>query len=500
MAMIDSITTCCNRMLTTAKALVSVAAVCGTLGATCTTASAQAWQQVWSDEFHGTTLNATNWTPITGAWPYNDERQYYSPSAISVANGLGVITSTNQAQGGRLYTSGRMDTMGKRAFMYGRFEMRAKLPQTQGIWPAFWLLPATNQWPPEIDIMELLGHQPNKTYGSNHWGNPPTSTYQTSSLQLATTTPNFATAFNTFACEWWPDRIDFFVNNTLFATHRSRVPQEPMYVIVNTAVGGFWPGYPNGTTVFPQRFEIDWIRVSQVSEPLLKNSGMEWPGPAGSNQRMWHWQHWGNAEYSEALPRSGVGALKMYGNFNVPNNSSGMFQDLPAQAGQTFTATARMQTPSWDRMGPNTQARISIEFRNSAGTLLTSGMQTGLTSASAPNVWTDVSVERVAPANTATARMVLSFLQGNGLSSGAAWVDDVTFTRRLPAGCDGIDFNGDGLFPDDADLIDLLNVLAGGACSTGPACSDIDFNNDGLFPDDADLVAFLRVLSGGVCD
>jgi hypothetical protein len=68
----------------------------------------------------------------------------------------------------------------------------------------------------------------------------------------------------------------------------------------------------------------------------------------------------------------------------------------------------------------------------------------------------------------------------------------------MPSLCDSIDFNGDGLFPDDQDLIDFLSVLAGGACSTG-TCNDIDFNNDGLFPDDNDLVAFLTVLAGGNC-
>jgi beta-glucanase (GH16 family) len=456
---------------------------------------AQSWNLVWQEEFNGTSLDATSWTPIVGPWPYNDERQYYSAAAITVANGRGTITSTNVPQGGRLYTSGRMDTNGKREFLFGRFELRARLPRTQGLWPAFWLLPAADQWPPEIDIMEMLGHEPNRVYGSNHWGNPPTSTYQTTPYQLTTTNPNFATTYNTFSCDWMPDRIDFYVNGNLYATHRSRVPQEPMYIIVNTAVGGFWPGYPNATTAFPQRFEMEWIRVSQLPGPKLMNPGFEWPGPANSGQRVWYWQNWGNAEYSEALKLSGVGAGKMYGNFNTPNNTSGFFQDMPASPGQVFNASGKAQTPSWDRMGAGNQARMSIEFRNQAGAVVGSAVRTVLTSTSAPDTWIETAFTATAPANTTTARVVLTFQQGSQLASGAAWWDDVAFTPQ--SACDTVDFNRDGVFPDDADVTAFFNVMAGAQCAS---CGDMDFNNNGVFPEDQDVVDFFNVLAGGSCD
>jgi beta-glucanase (GH16 family) len=471
-------------------------ALCTTTGLAL--AQQAAWQQVWSDEFSGTTLNTANWTPVTGPWPYNDERQFYSPSAISVSNGRGIITSTNVPQGGRLYTSGRMDTNGKQSFLYGKFEMRARLPRTQGMWPAFWLLPISNEWPPEIDIMEMLGHEPNKVYVSNHWGTVETHTYFTSPFTLPTLNPNFSSNFNVFACEWWPDRVDFFVNGQPVATHYSRVPQELMYVIVNTAVGGFWPGYPNATTIFPQRFEIDWIRVSQVPGEMVKNTGMEWPGPAGSNQRLWHWQHWGNALYNEDLRRNGVGAAKLYGNFNTPNNTSGFWQSVPVQPGQAVTLNTFAQTPSWDRMGPGNAARVSIEFRSASNAVLSVAQTTALTNTSTPDAWLPVQVQGTAPANTATARVMMTFTQGSQLAAGAAWFDDMRVTIDS-APCDSIDFNGDGLFPDDIDLVAFLQVLSGGACPT-QTCGDIDFNNDGLFPDDSDLLSFLRVLAGAECN
>ena len=475
-------------------ALQSMIVVGAALKLAAATASAQNWVPVWADEFNGTSLDTTSWTPLNIAWPFNDERQFYSPSAISVSNGRGIITSTNVPQGGRLYTSGRMDTNGKREFLFGRFEMRARLPRTQGMWPAFWLLPAADQWPPEIDIMEMLGHEPNRVYGSNHWGNPPVSTYQTSPFQLPSLNPNFSTTFNTFSADWWPDRVDFYVNGILYATHRSRIPQEPMYIIVNTAVGGFWPGYPDGTTAFPQRFEIDWIRVSQVPGPKLMNPGFEWPGPAGSGQRVWHWQSWGNAEYSEALKLSGVGAAKMYGNFNTPNNSSGFFQNMPASSGQVFRATAKAQTPSWDRMGAGNTARVAIEFRGPSGSLLSSQTRTVLTSTTPANTWQDGDVSAIAPAGATTARIVLSFTQGAQLAAGAAWWDDVTFAPDSP--CDTIDFNRDGVFPSDDDISLFISVLAGEFC---PNCGDIDFNNNGVFPEDQDIADFLNVLAGGEC-
>jgi hypothetical protein len=108
-------------------------------------------------------------------------------------------------------------------------------------------------------------------------------------------------------------------------------------------------------------------------------------------------------------------------------------------------------------------------------------------------------VTGVAPANASTVRVVLSFQQGSQLSAGAAWFDELRLQVVQPVTCDSIDFNNDGLFPDDADLVDFLAVLGGAACST-TSCNSIDFNNDNLFPDDADLLAFLRVLAGGACE
>ena len=276
----------------------------GMFGMTGSFAAAQGqFVPAWSDEFSGTSVSGANWFSQNVAWPYNAEQQYYLPQQASVSNGELIITSTNQAFGGRPYRSARLETVNRHSWLYGRFEMRAKLPGTQGIWPAFWLLPQDGVWPPEIDIMEFLGHQPTKVYGTNHWpipGQPGVSQYETHDF----VGPNFTNGYNTFRCDWWPDRVEFYVNDTLFATNRTAVPQVPMFVILNTAVGGTWPGNPNASTVFPQQFKVDYVRVSQWNQALLKNPGAEYEGSA---TRILHWQQWGNMYYSSQLSHARVG-------------------------------------------------------------------------------------------------------------------------------------------------------------------------------------------------
>ncbi len=227
--------------------------------------STPGWKLVWSDEFNGPSLDASKWKAEDKTLVKNNELQSYSPSAISFHDGSLVITSSVGRKDGRPYTSGLIETRGKFARAFGRFEMRAKLPGTKGLWPAFWLLPADESWPPEIDIMEALGHEPTKVHATNHWGVWPNTQHEGSPLEG----PDFTRGFHTFACEWFPDRIDFFIDGVKRATHAKDVPKVPFYVILNTAVGGDWPGNPDATTVLPQTFEVDYVRVYEPVDPAL---------------------------------------------------------------------------------------------------------------------------------------------------------------------------------------------------------------------------------------
>ncbi|RMF84949.1 MAG: glycosyl hydrolase family protein [Planctomycetota bacterium] len=224
------------------------------------------WTLIWSDEFDGPSLDGNKWRVEDLHLIKNAELQYYAPDDVYLQNGNLVLRSQQRTYWGYDengawrqfdYTSGLVDTRDRFAFTYGRVEVRAKLPSTQGIWPAHWMLPDSRQWPPEIDIMELLGHEPTRVYMTHHWGTWPNVQSDGGSYSG----PDFSAGFHTFAIEWLPDRILWYVDDVLRFSSTISIPQEPFFLTLNTAVGGNWPGNPDGTTVFPQYHEIDYVRV-----------------------------------------------------------------------------------------------------------------------------------------------------------------------------------------------------------------------------------------------
>ncbi len=225
------------------------------------------WRLTWNDEFDGDSVDELKWLVEDAALIKNNELQYYTPEDVYVHDGVLTLRSQKRSMGGRPYTSGLVETKGKFSQKYGRFEIRAKLPKGKGIWPAHWLLPAVNKWPPEIDIMEMLGHEPNRVYGTVHWGTYPNNKHSGSSY----IGPDFSEDFHIFAIEWEPDEIRWYVDGEEFYnfTTESYIPQETMRIILNTAVGGDWPGNPDATTVFPQYHDIDYVRVYTADINIL---------------------------------------------------------------------------------------------------------------------------------------------------------------------------------------------------------------------------------------
>lgn len=238
---------------------------------------------VWEDQFEDANLDTRNWSYQLGTgsqyglngWG-NNELQYYTDRKENVflENGFLVIEARKEAYEGMEYTSGRIRTSGKKDYTYGKFEMRAKLPETQGIWPAFWLLPTDNEyggWPAsgEIDIMELLGHQPDTVYGTIHFGDDfPNRKSVTGKYWLDTST--FADDFHTYTVEWEPDTLTWFIDGQQFhqVTRQAIAPEnwpfdKRFHLILNVAVGGNWPGYPDESTRLPQRMIVDYIKVYQ---------------------------------------------------------------------------------------------------------------------------------------------------------------------------------------------------------------------------------------------
>jgi len=243
------------------------------------------WTQVWSDDFSGpdgSSPDPKKWTYDIGGHGWgNQELEYYTkrPENAHVEKGNLVVTARKESFTGadgvtRDYTSARLKTLGLFVQSYGRFEARIKIPEGQGMWPAFWLLgqdiPSVG-WPKcgEIDIMENVGKEPATVHGSLHG---PSSAGATSDMTAIFTLPagqNFADDFHLYAVEWQPDLVRFYVDANLYATFRATdwpaggkwVFDHPFFIILNLAVGGGWPGAPDASTKFPQTMLVDYVRV-----------------------------------------------------------------------------------------------------------------------------------------------------------------------------------------------------------------------------------------------
>jgi len=212
---------------------------------------------LWNDEFDGNVLDASKWRAEDAALTKNNEMQYYTPEDVWLDKGFLVLRSEKRPMGKRMYTSGLVETRNKFAFQYGRVEIRAQVPQGQGLLPAHWMLPASGLWPPEIDIMEVLGQQPNVVHMTVHWGIWP-DRKKKGKMFIGS---DFSQDFHEYAMEWDKNSIKWFVDGQQYLEVSEFVPHEPFYIILNTAVGGDWPGEPNSKTQFPQDHKIDYVRV-----------------------------------------------------------------------------------------------------------------------------------------------------------------------------------------------------------------------------------------------
>ncbi|MEI6062716.1 MAG: family 16 glycosylhydrolase, partial [Bacteroidota bacterium] len=230
-------------------------------------------QLVWSDEFNASTVNMENWSYEIGGggWGNSELETYTSLGDNSfVADGKLNIVATKNYSG---YYSARMVTKGKKEFKYGRIDIRAKMPFGQGIWPALWMLGSNISsagWPRcgEIDIMEYLGHDVTRVYGTAHYDEGGHKS-QGGSYVL----PNgqgYNSQFHVFTILWQENSIIWYVDyQKYFEVTPANIKFDAFnlaqFFIFNVAVGGVWPGNPDGTTVFPQKMQVDYVRVFMPS-------------------------------------------------------------------------------------------------------------------------------------------------------------------------------------------------------------------------------------------
>jgi len=253
------------------------------------TVSSNSRKLLFDDEFSGSALNTAKWNTCYDWYDAqyngctnagNHELEWYAPSQVSIRDGNLLLTAQKQTVIGQnasnarngttiesypfasgMVSTGKLSSVGspKWSGNYGYYEMRAAVPSGAGIWPAFWLLPVNDEWPPEIDVMELLGDNPTQILMTYFWPNGGSSPAKDSTTYSGT---NFSQGWHTYAIDWEPRAITWYIDGVVRkAVQGVHVPATQMQIIANLAVGGTLPGNPDNATIFPQAMKIDYIRV-----------------------------------------------------------------------------------------------------------------------------------------------------------------------------------------------------------------------------------------------
>jgi beta-glucanase (GH16 family) len=230
------------------------------------------WELVWSDEFE------YSGSPSEDSWGYelghirNNELQYYSNSLPNVSVGDGFCTITARLEAEDSITSASINTLGKVDFLYGRIEVRARIPSALGTWPAIWML-GTNKtdvgWPQcgEIDIMEHVGYDPDQIHANIHTGAYNHMAGTNKGNQIHVKDPH--KDFHLYSVEWFEDHMDFFLDDSLYFSfqndHTGNNDTWPFdkthYLLINLAYGGSWGGNEGvDLSLLPLKYEIDYVR------------------------------------------------------------------------------------------------------------------------------------------------------------------------------------------------------------------------------------------------
>jgi len=285
-----------QRLLTLTAGLAGLLAVAATGRAD--TGAEGDWKLVWSDEFNqpdGSLPDPAKWSFETGGngWG-NNEMEFYTARTNNarIEDGKLVIEARQESFGGKSLTSARLLTRGKWSWTYGRIEARIKIPFGQGIWPAFWMMGTNVEsagWPGcgEIDIMENIGKEPDKVHGTVH-GPGYSGSHGIGGPFTLPGGGALSQDFHVYGIEWETNRINWYVDGqTYFSFTPDRMPahgkwafDQAKFVLLNLAVGGGWPGYPDATTTFPQRMEVDYVRVYQKLPSTVKAAAVA-PTQAG---------------------------------------------------------------------------------------------------------------------------------------------------------------------------------------------------------------------------
>lgn len=231
-----------------------------------------AWTLTFEDTFSAGAIDSTKWHTTwrydDRSLPSNSEQECYQDDAFRFEDGrLQIVgerktVDCSKPAGTYEYSSGALASFDLFSQQYGYFEMRAKMPAGQGMWPAFWLMPQGGEWPPEIDIVELVDVM-TTSYHTLHYVSG--GTHMSDGVPF-TMPADGSLDFHTYAVKWGPGVIVWYVDGIEAHRVTHDVPAEPFYLLVNLAIGGSWPGNPDDTTVFPAYMHVDYVRAFQCSD------------------------------------------------------------------------------------------------------------------------------------------------------------------------------------------------------------------------------------------
>lgn len=375
------------------------------------------YQLLWHDEFDGDTLNEEIWTRELRepGWTNNELQEYTdSDDNIYLDNGNLVLKAikTTTENGNDYYTSGKVNSQNKADFMYGKVIIRAKVPEGQGLWPAAWMMPTDEsyygQWPKcgEIDIMEVLGNATDTAYATIHYGEPHGQQQGTRVLENG----SYADDFHEYSVEWEPGEMRFYIDEELVLTcndwfsavdgeEEKEYPapfNQTFFVQMNLAVGGDWPGDPDGTTDFDNaEFLIDYVRVYQkdsydtnVSKPEVDAREADETGNYITNGDFQNASIdlSGQEDWQFLLTQNGAGAAKIADNMiEITSEAQGdvdysvqlVHWDIPFYKGHTYRVSFDAKASEerkiitavtapyvdWIRYYPDTDLTVTTEWQ-----------------------------------------------------------------------------------------------------------------------------------------
>ena len=229
------------------------------------------WDLIWQDEFDGSSLDTTKWKVDVGGngWGNNESQYYTAQGNLNIQNSLLTITAKAEQFGNNQYTSAKIKTEGKFNVRFGKIETRMKCPMGQGLWPAFWMLGSNHStigWPKcgEIDVIEHINSE-TKVHGTAHWDNVGHIYWGGIINNDPTQFHNYSIIWDSTKIQWFMDDQIYYQLNTLNGVNGTEEFQNSFYLILNLAVGGDWPGYPNANTIFPAEMLVDYVKVYQPS-------------------------------------------------------------------------------------------------------------------------------------------------------------------------------------------------------------------------------------------